>query len=139
LTEVADPLRVLQQVYGLAALAGLGAILGHMFTPWLRFKGGKGVATAVGAFTAIAPRAVLVALVLFIVIVALTKYVSLGSMVGAAIFPLAAWWLNPLTRTFPVMLTMAVSSLLIVERHKENIRRLLAGNENRFGAERKTA
>ena len=56
----------------LVALAGLCAILGHMFTPWLRFEGGKGVATAVGAFAAIAPRAVLVSLALFVVIVAIT-------------------------------------------------------------------
>jgi acyl phosphate:glycerol-3-phosphate acyltransferase len=120
-------------VYTLAALAGLCAILGHMFPVWLRFKGGKGVATAVGAYLGIAPTAVLVVLVLFVAIVSITRYVSLGSMAGAAIFPIAAWWLNPFTRTASVMLLIAASSLLIIIRHKDNIRRLLAGDENRFG------
>ena len=120
-------------VYILAALAALFALLGHMFPIWLRFKGGKGVATAVGAFLGIAPAAIAVVLVLFVAIVAVTRYVSLGSMVGAAVFPPAAWWLNPETRSPTVMLLIAASSLLIIARHKDNIRRLLAGKENRFG------
>jgi len=124
-------------VFILAALAGLCAVLGHMFPVWLRFKGGKGVATAVGAFLGIAPLAVLVSLALFVVIVAVTRYVSLGSMVGAAVFPVAAWWLNPETRSLQVIALIAASSLLIIGRHKDNIRRLLAGNENRLGG-RKT-
>lgn len=128
-----------QYSYFAAALAGLCAVLGHMFTPWLRFKGGKGVATAVGAFAALAPRAVLVALVLFIIIVAITRYVSLGSILGAVIFPLAAWWLNPFVRTPGIIVLISICSALIVIRHKDNIRRLLAGNENRFGAARKPA
>ena len=120
-------------VYVLAALAALFALLGHMFPIWLCFKGGKGVATAVGAFLGIAPAAIAVVLVLFVAIVAVTQYVSLGSMVGAAVFPPAAWWLNPETRSPTVMLLIAASSLLIIARHKDNIRRLLAGSENRFG------
>jgi glycerol-3-phosphate acyltransferase PlsY len=120
-------------VYILAALAGFFAIVGHMFPVWLRFKGGKGVATSVGAFLGIAPMAVLVSLVVFVAIVGITRYVSLGSMVGAAIFPAAAWWLNPQTQDATVMLLIAASSLLVIIRHKDNIRRLLAGNENRFG------
>jgi glycerol-3-phosphate acyltransferase PlsY len=124
-------------LYTLAALAALCAILGHMFPVWLRFKGGKGVATAVGAFIAIAPTAVLVVLVLFVAIVAVTRYVSLGSMIGAAVFPIAAWWLNPQTRSLGVMLLLAASSVLVIIRHKDNIRRLLAGNENKFSS-RKT-
>ena len=120
-------------VYILAALAGLCAIIGHMYPVWLRFKGGKGVATAVGAFLGIAPTAILVVLALFVAIVAVTRYVSLGSIVGAAVFPFAAWWLNPLTRSLVVLGLLSASSLLIIIRHKDNIRRLLAGNENRFG------
>ncbi len=104
-----------------------------MFPVWLRFKGGKGVATAVGAFLAIAPLAILVVLAVFVAIAAVTRYVSLGSIIGALAFPVAAWWLNPETRSTYVMLLIAASSLLIVIRHKDNIRRLLAGNENRFG------
>jgi acyl phosphate:glycerol-3-phosphate acyltransferase len=120
-------------VYTLAALAGLFALFGHMFPVWLRFKGGKGVATALGAFLALAPAAVLVALAAFTVIVAVTRYVSLGSILAAVVFPFAAWWLNPPTRSASVMLLMAASSVLIIVRHKDNIRRLLAGEENRFG------
>jgi glycerol-3-phosphate acyltransferase PlsY len=120
-------------VYSLAALAGLCAILGHMYPVWLRFKGGKGVATAVGAFLGIAPAAILVVLALFVAIVAVTRYVSLGSIVAAAVFPSAAWWLNPSTRSLAVVGLLSVSSLLIILRHKDNIRRLVAGNENRFG------
>lgn len=126
-------------VYILAALAGLCAIIGHMFPVWLRFKGGKGVATAVGAFLGVAPAAVGVSLVLFVAIVAVTRYVSLGSMVAAAVFPFAAWWLNPETRDATVFLLMTAASLLIIVRHKDNIRRLMAGNENRFGGRKKIA
>jgi glycerol-3-phosphate acyltransferase PlsY len=117
----------------LAALAAFIAILGHMFPVWLGFKGGKGVATAAGSFIALAPRAMLVALVLFVLVVALTRYVSLGSMVAGAAFPLCVWWLSPAEHTSaPILLLIAASSLLIIVRHKDNIRRLLAGTENRF-------
>jgi acyl phosphate:glycerol-3-phosphate acyltransferase len=122
-----------QTVFLLAALAAFCAILGHTFTLWLRFKGGKGVATAVGAFAALAPRAIIVALVLFLIVVALTRYISLGSIVAAAAFPLLVWWLNPAEHTpAPILLLIAASSLLIIVRHKDNIRRLMAGTENRW-------
>jgi glycerol-3-phosphate acyltransferase PlsY len=126
-------------VYILAALAGFFAIVGHMFPVWLRFKGGKGVATAVGAFLGIAPAAVGISLLLFVVIVGITRYVSLGSMVAAAVFPIASWWINPETRSSAVFVLMAASSLLIIVRHKDNIRRLMAGNENRLGGRKKNA
>lgn len=122
-----------QLTYQTAALAALFSILGHMFPIWLRFKGGKGVATAAGAFVALAPRAMLAALLLFAVIFALTRYVSLGSIVAAASFPVFVWWLNAAERTTaPILLLIAASSLLIIVRHKDNIRRLLAGTENRL-------
>ena len=139
--ETGSPTSVYDQAPGLdshaffllAALAAFCAILGHMFTVWLRFKGGKGVATAVGAFAAFAPRAIIVALVLFVIVVAVTRYISLGSMVAAAAFPLLAWWLNPAERTtVPSLLLIAASSFLIIVRHNDNIRRLLAGTENRW-------
>ncbi len=118
--------------YFLAALAGLFVILGHMFTPWLGFKGGKGVAAAVGAFAAIAPRAVLISLALFVLVVAITRYVSLGSILSAAVFPLAAYWLSPDMRSVPVISLVSIASLLIIVRHRTNIQRLLAGRENRL-------
>ena len=122
-----------QTVFLLAALAAFCAILGHMFTVWLRFKGGKGVATAVGAFAGLAPRAIVVALVLFVIVVAVTRYISLGSMVAAGVFPLLVWWLNPAERTTaPILLLIAASSFLIIIRHRDNIRRLLAGTEHRW-------
>ena len=118
--------------YILAALAGLCVILGHMFTPWLGFKGGKGVAAAVGAFAGIAPRAVLVSLALFVLLVVITRYVSLGSIVGAAVFPLATYWIYPAMRNALVISLIGLSALLIIVRHRANIQRLLAGNENRL-------
>jgi acyl phosphate:glycerol-3-phosphate acyltransferase len=122
-----------QTIFLLGALAAFCAILGHMFTVWLRFKGGKGVATAVGAFAALAPRAIVVALVLFLIVVALTRYISLGSIVAAAAFPLLVWWLSPSEHTAgPILLLIAASSLLIIVRHQDNIRRLLAGTEHRW-------
>ena len=122
-----------QTVFLLAALAAFFAILGHMFTVWLQFKGGKGVATAVGAFAGLAPRAMVVALVLFVIVVAVTRYISLGSMVAAGVFPLLVWWLNPAERTTAsILLLIAASSFLIIIRHRDNIRRLLAGTENRW-------
>jgi acyl phosphate:glycerol-3-phosphate acyltransferase len=131
--DQAQPMMNSQTVFLLAALAAFCAILGHMFTLWLRFKGGKGVATAVGAFAALAPRAIVVALVLFVIVVAVTRYISLGSMVAAGAFPLLVWWLNPAERaTAPILLLIAASSILIILRHKDNIRRLLAGTEHRW-------
>lgn len=121
-----------EQQYRVAALSALCAIVGHMFTVWLGFKGGKGVATAVGAFAAFAPRAVLVCLALFIVIVLLTRYVSVGSMISAAVFPLAAWWFNPSRMTTGVLFLIGACSLLIIVRHKDNIWRLVAGTENKL-------
>lgn len=118
--------------YFLAAVAGLFVILGHMFTPWLRFKGGKGVAAAVGAFATMAPRAVLISLALFVVLVAITRYVSLGSIVAAAIFPFAVYWLYSPMRHATIMCLIAISALLIIVRHRANIGRLRAGNENRL-------
>ncbi len=77
---------------------------------------------------------------IFVAIVAITRYVSLGSIVGAAVFPVAAWWLNPrLAAIRSSCSSCAASSLLIIVRHKDNIRRLLAGNENRFGGRKSGA
>jgi acyl phosphate:glycerol-3-phosphate acyltransferase len=115
-----------------AALAAVFAILGHMFTPWLGFKGGKGVATGVGAFAAMAPRAVLISIALFLLLVAITRYVSLGSIVGTLAFPVVAYWLNPPMRSAGIISFVTASALLIVLRHKDNLRRLVAGSENRL-------
>ena len=115
-----------------AALGALCAILGHVYPVWLKFRGGKGVATAVGAFLGLAPRAVLVVLAIFLIIVAIFRYVSLGSMVASAVFPLLAYFLYRSTSTVADLLVMFAASLLIIFKHKANILRLLNGTENRL-------
>ncbi len=129
-----------RSVFLLAALAAFCAILGHVFTVWLSFKGGKGVATAVGAFAALAPRAIVVALILFVLVVALTRYVSLGSTVAAATVPLFVGWRNTAERTTaPILLLFAASSVLFIVGQKDNIRRLLAGTVTRWRGKRYTS
>jgi acyl phosphate:glycerol-3-phosphate acyltransferase len=119
--------------FGLAAsIAALCAILGHVFPVWLKFRGGKGVATAVGAFVGVAPRAVLVVLAIFLVIVLIFRYVSLGSIVASAVFPLLAFFLYRSESSPAGLAVMLGASLLIILKHKANIRRLLDGTENRF-------
>jgi glycerol-3-phosphate acyltransferase PlsY len=122
-----------QQAFLLAAVAAFFAIIGHMFTIWLRFKGGKGVATGLGVFLALAPKAVLIVFVVFVAIVAITRYISLGSIVASALFPLCFYLLQPEHATPAVLVMLSGVSLLIIYRHRENISRLLAGTENRFG------
>jgi len=115
----------------LMSLASLCAVLGHVFPIWLRFKGGKGVATALGVFCVLFPKAILVALAIFILIVLITRYVSLGSILGAIAFPVAAYFMqNP---EWVSLLLASSVSLIIILKHHQNISRLLAGTENRFG------
>jgi glycerol-3-phosphate acyltransferase PlsY len=117
-------------------LAALFAILGHMFPVWLKFRGGKGVATGLGSFVLLAPRAVLVMVGIFLLVVAIFRYVSLASILAVALFPLLAWLLHDYRETPFTLSIMAISSILIVSKHHENIRRLLTGTENRLGAKR---
>jgi acyl phosphate:glycerol-3-phosphate acyltransferase len=125
----------------LAAFAGLCAVLGHMFPVWLRFRGGKGVATAVGAFAVLAPEALGIALLVFLAITAVTRFVSLGSILASIVFPLVAYFHPPEEfihygdqTVFSSLL--CVTSFLIVSKHHENIRRLIAGTENKFGGKK---
>lgn len=122
------------QLHTLATLAALMAVIGHVFPVWLGFKGGKGVATGLGVFLALAPKIVLIALALFLAIVALTRYVSLGSILAAAAVPAALWWLERDSFPAAALAMCAAAALLIIVRHHQNIARLLAGTENRFGA-----
>ena len=116
-------------------MAGIVAMLGHIFPIWLGFRGGKGVATGVGVFTALSPLAVLCGGVLFFIIVWLTRYVSLGSMIGAVSVPLFVW-VDSLFRRGPDRLPIIVSTLvgaaLIIYAHRANIGRLMSGTENKF-------
>ena len=116
------------------ALAALTAVLGHMFPVWLRFKGGKGVATGFGVFLVAAPTSALAAITVFAVVLLLSRYVSLASILGAASFPLFAWILVRGERPpFFIGVQFAVA-FLIIAKHHQNIRHLLAGTESRFGA-----
>jgi glycerol-3-phosphate acyltransferase PlsY len=114
------------------SMAALFAVLGHVFPVWLRFKGGKGVATALGVFCVLFPAAILVALAIFILVVAITRYVSLGSILGAIAFPAAAYFLQS-TDAMSLVLASSVS-LIVILKHHQNISRLLSGTESRFGA-----
>ncbi len=118
------------------ALAAAFAILGHIFPAWLKFKGGKGVATGVGSFLALAPKAVLVVLLIFAAIVAVSRYVSLGSIVATAAFPIFAFLLYRGNVTPAFVITTLGASALIIAKHHQNIRRLLAGTEHRFGSKK---
>jgi glycerol-3-phosphate acyltransferase PlsY len=127
---------VANPTYEQMALAALFAVVGHMFPVWLRFRGGKGVATGLGSFVVIAPKAVLVAAVIFIAVVAISRYVSLGSIIAVVAFPFMAWGIGQFYPPPIGLALMSLASLLIIARHHENIRRLLAGAENRVGAKR---
>ena len=116
----------------LMAAAALIAVLGHVFPVWLRFKGGKGVATALGVFCVLFPKAILVALAIFILVVAVTRYVSLGSILGAIAFPAAAYFMQ--NADWLSLLLASGVSLIIIVKHHQNIARLLGGTEHRFGA-----
>ncbi|HUN96177.1 MAG TPA: glycerol-3-phosphate 1-O-acyltransferase PlsY [Bradyrhizobium sp.] len=121
------------EAQNLAATAAICAIVGHIYTVWLGFKGGKGVATGFGVFLGIAPLSALVALLAFILVFAISRYVSLASIIAAIVLPLAALLRHhePLT---PLMIAaVIVLPLLIIAKHHANIRRLVAGTEYRFG------
>jgi glycerol-3-phosphate acyltransferase PlsY len=113
------------------AAAGVLAILGHNFTPFLRFRGGKGVAAGAGVFAVLAPGALLVALAVFLLAAGLSRAVALGSVLGALALPLAAHLLRGDRDV--VLAAVAVAALTVV-RHRSNLMRLARGNENRFGA-----
>jgi glycerol-3-phosphate acyltransferase PlsY len=115
----------------LAAWVGLAAFCGHVFSLFLKFKGGKGVATALGVFLALAPVAVTIAIGLFAVLMFVWRYVSLGSIAAAAAMPLAVCLLGG-SRTITIV--TFVIALIVIVRHHENIGRLLSGTENRFKA-----
>lgn len=133
----------------LAFAAGFVAIGGHIFPVWLRFRGGKGVATGLGSFVLLTPKAILIAIGIFIVMAAAFRWIALASITATTLLPLWAWWLGELRdptalagansgniATGPLIFLCAASALIIAKHHA-NIRRLLSGTEPRFGSHRR--
>jgi glycerol-3-phosphate acyltransferase PlsY len=121
----------------LSITAGIAAILGHNFTCWLNFKGGKGIATSAGVLIALVPWALLIILSIFIILFLATRYVSVGSIAAAFALPFATWF----TSKHDIGLTavMAAIGTLAILKHRKNIQRLLNGTENRIQFKKKEA
>ena len=111
-------------------VAGLFAILGHNYTCWLRFKGGKGVATTAGVLLALAPIGFAVALTTFLIVLGLSRYVSLSSVTAAVVLPFGVWLAGGTT---PMIALMSFLSAMVIYKHRSNIQRLIAGTESRIG------
>ena len=111
-------------------LGAMGAIAGHSFSPFIGFRGGKGVATAAGAIVVLAPKVIPVMLVIFLVVVAIWKYVSLGSVVIAALFPGVSWLLYP--DRYALLAFSVVAAVLVIWRHRSNIGRIRRGEESKI-------
>jgi glycerol-3-phosphate acyltransferase PlsY len=112
------------------SMAALAVLLGHAFSIWLKFQGGKAVASFVGAFAYLTPVPLLAVLIIFLLLLSLTRYLSLGSIVAAGLFPLACWMI--LHPDWPVLVAALGGASLIIWRHSGNINRIRAGNENVF-------
>jgi acyl phosphate:glycerol-3-phosphate acyltransferase len=122
-----EPVEIQMRFY---VVAGIFAVLGHNYTCWLGFKGGKGIATSAGVYLALAPWALLIAAVIFFLVVLATRYVSVGSISAAVALPAAVWILPPHNLLLGVVTT--VLGVMAIYKHKGNIQRLAAGTENRF-------
>jgi glycerol-3-phosphate acyltransferase PlsY len=120
------------------AIAALFVVLGHIFTVWLGFKGGKGVASALGVFAALAPWAAAAALGVFVLLFATSRYVSLGSILSAIAFPVFALVFPHESRTLLETAVIFAVPLIVILRHHQNIGRLMSGTEYRFGKSRAT-
>ena len=114
-------------------LMGLAAFLGHLFPVYLKFKGGKGVATALGVFLYLAPLVILIEVIIFAGALVAWKYVSLGSIVAAATMPVLLYLFSA---EKPIVQLSIVFAILIIIKHRSNIQRLLSGTENKFGTKK---
>ncbi|HSY75044.1 MAG TPA: glycerol-3-phosphate 1-O-acyltransferase PlsY [Dongiaceae bacterium] len=113
-----------------AVLAGICVVIGHNYTCWLKFKGGKGIATTAGVYLVLAPWALLIALGVFILAVAITRYVSVGSIAAAIALPIGTFFTQS---GLLVDVATIVLGLLAIYKHKSNIQRLMSGTESRLG------
>ena len=115
-------------------LLGLVAILGHTFSFFLQFKGGKGVATSLGVFLFLMPKVVGVLVLVFILVVGISKYISLGSVICAGLLPILAYFMpvrDDATR-LPLVAISLIVGIFVIYKHKANIQRLMEGKENKF-------
>jgi acyl phosphate:glycerol-3-phosphate acyltransferase len=133
ITKGAVSVMVAQRIGGAtaSAAAGVAAIIGHIYPVWLRFRGGKGVATACGVFSVLTPLAIPPALALFVATVWATKYISLGSMIASVALPPIAYALGS---PAPAVAAAFAAAAVIVFRHRSNLARLRTGTERRIGA-----
>ena len=114
-----------------AFIAALAAVSGHIFPVWLRFRGGKGVATGLGSFVLLTPKAILLGMAVFLLMLAVFRYVSLASVTAALSLPLFGLLLHEV-RNLPQILLLSLGSALIILKHRPNMQRLLAGTEPKF-------
>ncbi|MCG2712416.1 MAG: glycerol-3-phosphate 1-O-acyltransferase PlsY [Candidatus Omnitrophica bacterium] len=122
LEKVTLPVELIRSLFGLAAVCG------HILNVFLRFKGGKGVAVSAGVMLGVAPQALLIGIIFFIIIVAVTKYVSLGSILSSIVIPFFLLWTKA---HYSYVVLSAVLCVIIVAKHKPNIKRLLCGREGK--------
>jgi len=130
----------------LQVITGLCAILGHNYSPWVGFKGGKGIATSAGVLIAMMPAAIVILLIVWLIVFATTRYVSLASIVAAAVLPLVTLWgswfhgkIQNGTWNKPLFVFTVIIAVLAVWKHRSNIQRLRQGTENRFQKKAKPA
>lgn len=116
-------------------IAGVTAVLGHNYTCWLHFRGGKGIATSAGVLVALVPYALLIILGVWILVVGLTRFVSLASICASFTLPFATWLTGG---SFTMVTITAAMTVLAIYKHKSNIQRLLKGTESRIGAKKET-
>ena len=128
--------RATTNVRWVVAAAAVAVVVGHIFPVWLKFRGGKGVATAAGAFFMVAPFALLCAGIVFVIVAVLTRYVSLASLAAAVLIPfflwLQKWLIQPAADIRPPLTAAVAGALLIIFAHRANIRRLISGTESKF-------
>jgi len=120
----------------LMTLAGLFAVCGHLFPVWLKFHGGKGVATSLGAFLLLTPKSILCMVGIFVLLAVAFRYVSLGSIAVAAAFPLLVWALGEYREPLELLI-IGLVSVLVIWKHRQNIGRLATGTESKLGSKLK--